>query len=149
MLIHLQPKVCSTKSDLMRSDRDQTGSLGPISVTVACHPLCSRLALDLASSDASTPLAPPSSRIPRQCPKRLLAKISKLANEKKPQVGSQGCGSALSQIKPIPWCIPAGKVISGEPLSLSGRRKRRKGRGQTIPRPNKHLAPRYRISLLV
>lgn len=94
--------------------------MGPISVIVPCHPLCSSLALDLAWSNGSMVLVPPLFQIPRQCPKRLLAKISKLASKqnRKRKVQSQGCGSALSQIKSIPWCIPAGKVISGEPFSL-------------------------------
>lgn len=164
MLIHLEPKVCSpgvqslfhaVRFDEIRRRPDRF--LGQISVVVSCHPLCSSRALDFAcsklsgSGDGSVVLAPPPLQIPRQCSKQLPAKISKLASEqnRKRKVQSQGYGSAFSQIKSIPWCIPARKVISDEPFSLVRRVGEGGGGGQTIPCLNKHLASRYRISSLV
>lgn len=52
-----------------------------------------------------------------------------IGETQKEKVPSLSCGSAFSQIKSIPWCIPAGKVISGEPCSLF----RRAGRGTNNP----------------
>lgn len=128
--VHVDPPGAQSLFHAVRFDEIRPRPdwfLGQISVVVSCHPFCSSRALDLAcsklsgSGDGSMVLAPPPSQIPRQCSQQLPAKISKLANERnrKRKVQSQGCGSALSQIKSIPWCIPAGKVISDEPFSLS------------------------------